>query len=191
MKMGNTAIIIIRGAPILASANREYEWEHRQWEAECSGVRARFHKKTSRCKKGGKEYEYTNWYQETGSGLKSVGKEEPNYAGFYPPEPKPPYSFKAVEYDGHLMLEKKDYEGNLKLFKDCLVFELEDCKNFEHPLYKNPGRALKDKGSVRKPGVSSGRSAISEETENEDMCRGDGDCDECEHQDECPVIAEG
>lgn len=29
-----------------------------------------------------------------------------------------------------------------------------------------------------------------ESTEKEDMCLGDGDCEECEHQDECPVIAE-
>ncbi len=255
-------VIIIGGAPVLAGLNREYDMNHRIWESQCAGVRASFKKKTSR--KG--KYEYTNWYREkSGGGLQSVGKEEPDYSKYYPPEPKPAHSFNAQEYSGHLILEQKDYEANQKLFKDSLVFKLEDCQNFGHPLYKNPEKALKEKGSakyygdegyvsygyenpekhkdsVRKPGVSSGRSAISGGTETrgtiechherctryvfpggdstgwgnvdgkwycethyplhspvlhpaknkekDDMCRGDGDCDNCEHSDECPVSAE-
>ncbi|MCX9011315.1 MAG: hypothetical protein OIN66_09350 [Candidatus Methanoperedens sp.] len=180
-------VIVIQGAPVLTGLYREFEWKHREWEAECNGVRARFKKKTSRSNKNGQIYEYTNWYEETGSGLKSVGKTEPDYSKFYPPEPKLPYSFEYNEYEGHIIISQKDYEANQKHFKDCLVFGLEEGLNRSHALYKNPEKALKD--SVRKPGVSSGRSAVSMETEKGtiDMCLGDGDCDNCEHSDECPV----
>jgi len=181
-------IIIVGGAPVLASLNREYNWKYGEWKNQCASVHARFKKKTSRSQKNGKEYEYTNWYEETAAGLKSVGKEEPDYSEYYPPEPKPAVTFKAAEYNGHLILEHKDYEANSKLFKDCLIFSLEDCKNLLHPLYKNPEKALKD--SVRSPGVSSGTISDHGMTEKDDNCRSDGDCGECEYQDECPVIAE-
>lgn len=231
--IADTKIIVINGMRTITGLYREYEMEHDIWGNKCASVRASFKKKTSR--KG--KYEYTNWYREkSGGGLECVGKEEPNYTKYYPPEPKPPYSFEVLEYEQHLIIGLKDYEANLKLFKECLAFGLEDCKNLTHPLYKNPEKAL---SSVRAPGVNSARSQISGRTETiechekgcmryvwhsgdstgwgmvdgkwycethyplhspvllstkhkekEDMCRGDGDCDECEHQDECPVIAE-
>ncbi len=102
--MAGTAIVIIRGASVIASLNREYTWKHQEWEGMCASVRASFKKKTSRMVKGDKEYEYTKWYRMKGdcNGLECVGKEEPDYKQYYPPEPKPAVSFKGAEYEGHL-----------------------------------------------------------------------------------------
>lgn len=89
-----------------------------------------------------------------------------------PPEPTLK-QLPATEYEGHLVMEKKDYEANGKLFKEFLAFRLEDCKNLIHPLYANPDKALKD-DSVRKGRVRSARSQNSGGTENALMkkCRG-------------------
>ena len=185
--MADTAIIVINGAPVLDNLNSEYAWKHEQWINECASVRARFHKKTSRSQKGDKIYEYTNWYQETGSGLKCIGKEEPDYSKYYSPEPKPAISFQSPGYGEHIVLSQKDYEANQKLFNDCLVFKLEGCLNYIHPLYRNLEKALKD--SVREHGVSSERSPRGA-GQKDDLCFNEGDCDNCEHNDECPVSAE-
>lgn len=142
--MADTPIIVIDGSRILAKLDSDYERKHSEWHLLCSAVRAGFKKKTSRTIKNGKEYEYTNWYMEQpGGGLKSVGKEEPDYSKYYPSEPKPLIMFKFQEYWGHVLLEEKDYIANQTLFRDCLVFKLEECMNYIHPLYKDPNKAIK------------------------------------------------
>lgn len=151
--MADTQIIVIDGNHILARLDSEYERKYSEWQLLCSAVRAGFKKKTSRTIKNGKEYESTNWYMEQpGGGLKSVGKEEPDYRKYYPPKPKPACSFGFQRYDEHVLLEKKDYEANLKLFKEYLAFPLEECQNRIHPLYKNPQKAL---NSVSQQGMKS------------------------------------
>jgi len=193
--MADTAILVIDGSRILAELNHQYERNRYEWEIQCSAVKARFKQKTSRTTKNGKVYESTNWYEEQpGGGLKSVGKEEPDYSKYYSPEPKPVYSFGFNEYDGHVILEEKDYKANQALFRDCLAFRLEECVNFSHPLYKNPQKAI---DSVRKAGVSSARSPgkVGQKRDpvcfgDDERCLGDGDCDNCEHNDECPVPVE-
>ena len=130
----HTIIIVINGHEVLAGLDESYKWKLEEWKGKCASVRAGFKQKTSRSKKNGKVYESTNWYEEQpGGGLKSVGKEEPDYTKYYPPEPKPPILFKYREYDGHVLLEEKDFTVILALFKDCLVFRLDDCKNLIHP----------------------------------------------------------
>lgn len=163
--MVDTAVVVINASEVLTDLTRSYAWKLDVWQSNCASVRAGFKKKTSRTVKNGKEYESTNWYKiKSGGGLESVGKEEPDYEKYYPPKPEPAFTFKFQEYEGHVILEEKDYEANKKLFKDCLAFRLEECRNFIHPLYKNPQKAI---DSVRKGGVSSGRSQISGGTENE------------------------
>jgi hypothetical protein len=133
--MAGAAIIVINGQEVLAGLDESYKWKLEEWKGKCASVRAGFKQKTSRSKKNGKVYESTNWYEEQpGGGLKSVGKEEPEYSKYYPPEPKPPISFNYREYEGHVLLEEKDYTANQKLFKDCLAFNLELCRNTSHPL---------------------------------------------------------
>jgi hypothetical protein len=142
--MADTPIIVIDGSRNLAKLDSEYERKHSEWHILCSSVRAGFKKKTSRTIKNGKEYESTNWYMEQpGGGLKSVGKEEPDYSKYYPPESKHAYSLKFQEYEGHVLLEEKDYMANQALFRDCLAFRLEECMNFIRPLYKDPNKAIK------------------------------------------------
>jgi hypothetical protein len=111
---------------------------------------------TSRTTKGGKVFEYTNWYEENGTGgLKSVGKEEPDYKKYYPPAPKAGYSFPYKEYGRHVLLAEKDYNANQAVFRTCLAFPLDGCQNRIHPLYKNP---QKEVNSVQDREVSSARS---------------------------------
>ncbi len=192
--MKKDLIVVIGGGDIIASMDREYAMDLSIWGDRCAAVKKGFKKKTSRMRKGDTEYEYTKWYRIKGDygGLECIGDKEPDYKNYFPPEPKPKYGFKdhcsRLEY-GNILISSKDYDDNRAIFKECLAFRLEDCQNYSHPMYKNPEKTLKDRGSVRAPGVSSARSAVSGGTEKEDMCLGDGDCDECEHQDECPVVA--
>lgn len=187
-------ILVINGYEDIVALEESYIQKHTIWGNECASVRAMFKKKTSRKEKNGKLYEYTNWYRETsGGGLESVGKQEPDYKKYYPPEPKPAYSFAFKEYEGHVILEEKYYLENQKLFEECLAFRLEECQNRIHPLYANPDKAIKD--SVRKSGVISARSSGNAGQKRDpacidDGCLGDWDCDSCEHSDECPVMAE-
>jgi hypothetical protein len=181
--MTGTAIIVIGGSRILANLDSNYQRAYSEWHAQCLAVHARFKKKTSRTVKNGKEYESTNWYEENGNGgLKSVGKEEPDYKKYYPPEPKRRYSFPFRGYDGHALLEEKDYNANQVLFLDCLAFPLEECTNRIHPLYKNPQEAV---NSVRSPGTisarSSGETGQKKQIENcpKKDCDYDYDCDCC------------
>lgn len=185
-------VIVINGMQILASLNRGYEFNHDQWASQCAAVRAGFKKKTSRSTKNGKVYKTTLWYKlKSGGGLESVGKNEPKYEEYYPPEPKPGYDFEVLDFEKHLIISQKDYEVNQKLFKDCLVFSLEDCKNMMHPLYKNPEKALKD--SVRKPGVSCVRSQSASRTEyaEEELPEMPEECNECDLRDEYPECDPG
>ncbi|HMB46285.1 MAG TPA: hypothetical protein VKL21_10725 [Candidatus Methanoperedens sp.] len=137
--MADNAIIVIDGIRILSDLESEYERKHSEWKIQCSAVHARFKKKTSRTKKKGKEYEYTIWYEEQpGDGLKSIGKEEPDYSKYYPPEPKPSgfieFQEYVQEYEGHLLLTERYYQNYKTIFKDCLVFRLAECLNNNHPL---------------------------------------------------------
>lgn len=137
--MADTEIIVINARDVIATLNRNYERERHEWECKCAGVRASFKKKKSRKEKNGTVYEYTNWYRETsGGGLESVGKQEPDYAKYYPPEPRPAISFKCKEYEGHVLLDEKDVMENQELFKKYLAFRLDDCRNLAHPLYMDP-----------------------------------------------------
>ncbi|KAB2942397.1 MAG: hypothetical protein MPEBLZ_04510 [Candidatus Methanoperedens nitroreducens] len=133
--MADMAIIVINAKTILADLDRKYQCQMVEWKSQCLSMHSNFKKKTSRSNKNGKSYESTAWYKiKPGGGLESVGKEEPDYSKYYPPEPKPAYSFKFQKYEEHVILNIKDYEANLKLFKDCLAFNLELCRN---PLIKN------------------------------------------------------
>jgi hypothetical protein len=137
--MTGRAIIVIDGGRILANLDSEYQRKCSEWHGLCQAVHARFKKKTSRTTKGGKVFEYTNWYEENGNGgLKSVGKEEPDYKKYYPPDPKRSFSFSFREYGGDVLLEEKDYNANQSLFRNCLAFPIEACLNLTHTLYKNP-----------------------------------------------------
>lgn len=209
--MADTTIIVINAKTILSDLDREYQCQMAEWKSQCLSVHSNFKKKTSRSNKNGKSYESTAWYKiKPGGSLKSVGKKEPDYSKYYPPEPKPAYSFKSYSWEEHVILNIKDYEANLKLFKDCLAFNLELCRNASHPLIKNPQKAMDSikkrfandgghiyemKDSVWTCGVSSagspwepGQTGVP--ISPGENCLGDGDCDECEHQDECPVGAE-
>lgn len=140
--MADTAIIIINAKTILADLDRKYQCQMAEWKSQCLSVHSNFKKKTSRVIKSGKPYESTAWYKiKPGGGLESVGKEEPDYSKYYPPEPKPAYSFKSYSWEEHVILNIKDYEANLKLFKGCLAFNLELCRNVNHPLVKNLKKA--------------------------------------------------
>lgn len=159
-------VIIIGGIRVIEYLDSEYVRKHGQWECECAAVHTEFKQKTSRTRKNGKEYESTSWYRINPDGsLKSIGKEAPDFKKYYPPEPKPPYSFEAFKTrDGHIIIEQKDYQENQNLFEDCLVFSLPSCMNQTHPLYKNTEKALKD--SVRHIRSSWAGSGITRRTEN-------------------------
>lgn len=179
-------VIIINAAPILEELDADYLDERLRWEQQCKVIEGQFRKKTSRSVKNGKEYEYTGWYQiKPDGGLESIGKDAPDFKKYYPPEPKPKYLFKFKEYDGNVILDEKDYLANQKTFKECLVFMLEECLNYTHPLYKNIDKAL---DSVRNGAGISARSPGKAGQKN--TCVNDGDCDSCEHNDRCPVFAE-
>lgn len=172
-------VIIISANGVLERQCIHFEMAHRDWGMKCRNIRASYKQKTSRMVKGDKEYEYTKWYRvkdDNTGGLECIGDTEPDWKKLLPPEPKPE-RLPAVEYEGHLVMEKKDYEANSKLFKEYLVFKLEDCTNFIHPLYKNLDKALKGV-SVREGRVSSARSRLRSGTETVDKtalmkkCRG-------------------
>lgn len=189
--MNDTPIIVIDGSRILRSLDLEYQRKCSEWHAQCQAVHARYKKKTSRTVKNGKEYESTNWYVENGNGgLKSVGKVEPDYKKYYPPEPKRSFSFSFREYAGDVLIEQKDYNSNQAIFRNCLAFPIEACLNLNHPLYKNP---LSVPLSVRnEPYISVEEAGQKKRTGNRnfdlpDECRinGGGDCENCQHED-CP-----
>jgi len=206
-----TKLIVINGMEVLQSLDSEYHIEHSTWERSCDLIRKSFRRKTSRSIKNDKEYETTRWYRVMPDGsMKSTGSsEEPDYSEFYTPEPKPSYGFTVwvpdirIHRDEHIVIEEKDYKENLKIFKDCLVFKLENCENYMHPLSANPDQVLsvrvlraagpawqdRTNNSVRNPGAisegSRGRTG-----QKDGVCWNDGDCDECDHSDECPVGAE-
>jgi hypothetical protein len=141
--MADTAIVVINGYKVIHMLEEQYIQESVAWKVKCAAVRAGFKQKTSKTIKNSKGYESTSWYMvKPDGGLKSVGKEEPDYSKYYPPEPKPAYSFKFQRYQDHIVLEEKDYLANQKLFEDCLVFALEECRNYSHPLYANPQKAV-------------------------------------------------
>ncbi|MDD3840091.1 MAG: hypothetical protein PHP06_05900 [Clostridia bacterium] len=156
-------IIVIDGLRVIQLMDSEYGIEHMTWERACAEIRKRFRQKTSRSIKNGTEYESTRWYQMLpGGGMKSTGSaEEPDYKKFYSPEPEPRYRFPVwisehcLHTDEHIIVDEKDYRDNEKLFKDCLVFELDDNLNYLHPLYKNPNKNL----SVRVP-LSAGHTGM-------------------------------
>lgn len=87
-----------------------------------------------------------------------------------------------LQRDEHIVIEEKDYKENLKMFEDCLVFKLSNCENYMHPLYANPDKVL----SVWVPNAA----GSSREDRKGSKCWNDGDCESCEHADECPVDAE-
>lgn len=192
--MADTAIVVINAYNVIAGLEEQYIREHTTWGNQCAIVRRGFRQKTSRSVKNDKEYESTIWYKVNLDGsLESVGKEEPDYSKYYPPEPKPTYSFKFQRYQDHIILEEKDYTANQTLFRACLAFALEECRNYIHPLYANPDKALKG-DSVRKGGVSSVGSQISGGTEKERRlgckCWNEGDCEMCSRSDDCPENSE-
>ncbi|HEY9245683.1 MAG TPA: hypothetical protein VIO11_02440 [Candidatus Methanoperedens sp.] len=82
-------------------------------------------------------YEYTKWYRvkDDYGGLECIGDMEPDYKQYFPPEPKPRYDFRVQHYDGHILIDSKDYEGSCALFENCLAFRMGDCQNRIHPLY--------------------------------------------------------
>lgn len=166
-----TEIIVIDVHQVIASLEESYTMQHTIWGNECASIRAGFHKKTSRSKKNGKEHESTNWYMDTpAGGLKSVGKEEPDYTKYYPSEPKPSISFKFQRYGDHILLEEKDYQENWKLFKDCLAFPLKMCVNRAFPLEE-----------FKSPRTGNRNFDLPEECQ----IKGGGDCENCAH-DDCP-----
>ncbi len=191
--VAETPIIVINASPVLASLNRSYQYKLDDWKAKCASIRAGFHKKTSRSQKNGHVYEYTHWYiEKPGGGLQIVGKEEPDYTKYYPPEPKSECSFKADEYEGHLIMDEGDYLENQKIFKDCLAFPIEECENFNHPLFVDPEKAINSVRNSRNSSEGS-RGTVRQKRDPaqiDDGCFNDGDCDNCEHNDECPVMAE-
>lgn len=203
-------LIVIDGLRVIQLLDIEYGIEHMTWERSCTQIKKSFKKKTSRSTKNGKKYESTRWYQvhEDGSMQSTGSPEEPDYSKFYSPEPKLKYGFtiwvteSRLHGDEHIVIEEKDYKDNLKIFKDCLVFRLSKCENYMHPLHANPDKVLSVRvpnaagsagmdrmDSVRNSGrISAGSSGRG--GQNKDECWNDGDCDNCEHSDECPVTAE-
>ncbi len=160
-------IVVINASSILEEIQAGNEFGRRKWENNCHSIKASYKQKTSRMEKNGKAYEYTKWYREKDTGgLECVGKDEPDWKKILPKEPEM-RQIAAKTYEGHLIMEQKDYEAHIGLFLDYLVFRLEDCKNLLHPLYKNPEKALKG-DSVHGGGVSSAGSQRSGGTENED-----------------------
>ncbi len=164
MKDFKEPVLIIGAGRVLADLDWQNEKALSEWRSQCASIRASYKQKTSRMVKGDKEYEYTKWYRIKGcsGSLESVGSEEPDWKKLLPPEPKPK-EIPAVEYNGHLIMEKKDYEADSKTFREYLAFMLEDCINHIHPLYANPDKAL---DSVRRGGGAAGRSQASGGTEN-------------------------
>ncbi len=183
-------VVVINGSSVLESLRSGNGFAHAKWMNNCRSIRGSYKQKTSRMVKGNKPYEYTKWYRtkDDMGGLECIGKDEPDWKKILPKEPEM-RQFTAKTYASHLIMEQKDYEANIGLFLDYLVFRLEDCKNLIHPLYKNPEKALKG-DSVRRGGVSSARSRRSGGTEKDSKCWNDGDCDSCERIDDCPVGAE-
>ncbi|NJD54403.1 MAG: hypothetical protein FIB07_16260 [Candidatus Methanoperedens sp.] len=180
-------IVVINASRVLEELISKNEFARGKWMSDCRSIRASYKQKTSRMEKNGKTYEYTKWYREKDTGgLECIGKDEPEWKKILPKEPEM-RTITAKTYRGQLIMEQKDYEANIGLFLEYLVFRLEDCKNLLHPLFKNPEKALKG-DSVRRGGVSSAGSQISGGTENK--CWNEGDCESCSHSDDCPVNTE-
>lgn len=154
-------VLVIGGFDVIEDLDQEFDRVHSEWVSKCSAIKAQFKQKTSRMEKAGHVYEYTKWYREkSNGGLECVGSTEPDFKKLYPAEPKPSHSFKFCEYDGHLIIDRIDYESNQIAFKNYLVFKLQECINMIHPLYSNPDKALKEyaSDSVHSAGMSSERS---------------------------------
>lgn len=192
--MAESPIIVIGGSSVLRGLDSEYQNECSEWQARCQAVHARFKKKTSCDTRHEIVYEYTNWYEEQpGGNMKSVGKTEPDYKKYYPPEPKRGHCFSFREYDGDVLLERKDYIASQAVFKRCLAFPIETCLNLNHLLYRNPlSVSLSVREDMRISGGSPGETGQKIRTANrnfdlpgECQVKGGGDCASCARE-ECP-----
>lgn len=164
-------IIVINGSAAIEGIETDYRFELADWKSECAGIRASYRMKTSVSEKNGVRYEYTNCYRETGSGLKCVGKEMPDFDKIMPPEPQSPITFEYWELwdgeDSHIVMSGKDWEENWNQFTGttrCFAFRLEDCQSKSHPLYMNPVKELTGSSCSHYPGANTKRPET-EETE--------------------------
>ncbi len=114
---------------VFMEANGFHENVHSKWETECRTIKASYKRKTSRMLKGDNEYEYTKWYKIKPDGsLECVGDNEPDWNEILPPEPTPKH-MPAVEYEGQLLMEQKDYDNNRVLLGDIINLKHSEIKN--------------------------------------------------------------
>lgn len=118
-------IFIVDGIREINAIKWEYSRDLSDWQTTCWNIKNSYVQKTSRVKvnQAGDTKKYMNWYQQIGSGLKSVGKEEPNYESLYPLKPADPISFQFDSINNtHILLTRSDYEIHQDVFRECFAF---------------------------------------------------------------------
>lgn len=121
-------IFIVGGLQVLNTRIADYNHDLREYQYRCQAIRDSYIQKTSTVKTtAGNIKNYENWYMILpNGGLKSVGKDEPNYKELYPTMPlKPPTPQHEQVNGGNIIISADSFKVFKKDFTKCFCFPVD------------------------------------------------------------------